>query len=171
MDWSRAHRLRNVQNKMPMQPMSVKPSSAPHHSKQNENRDPANSETGKKAPVRPGLSRLPVPVKNLRLHTPSEFSQSHCEWEEKPLTVSNAFVSCFKKKYYCTDDSYVVVIFTYPYRGRRGQRSHAPGQYLSTCLSPRAQEWPLKMSNSWLFHNQGLPPALCTLLKIYAMTV
>lgn len=78
--------------------MSVKPSSAPHHSKQNENRDPANSETGKKAPVRPGVSRLPVPVKNLRLHTPSEFSQSHCKWEEKPLTVSNPFVSYFLKK-------------------------------------------------------------------------
>lgn len=148
MDWSRALRLRNVQNKMPVQPTSVKPSSAPHHSKRNENRDPANSETGKKAPVRPGVSRLPVPVKNLRLQTPSEFSQSHCKWEEKPLTVSNAFVSYFFQYYHCTADSYVVVIFTYSYRGRRRRRSHAPGQYLSTCLSPRAQERPLKMSNS-----------------------
>lgn len=87
-DWSGTHRLKNVQNKMPMQTASVKPS---HPLKQNENKNPANAETVKKASLLPRGSRLPVPVKNLRLQTPSDFTQSHCKWEEKPLTVSNAF--------------------------------------------------------------------------------
>lgn len=87
-DWSGTRRLKNVQNKMPMQTASLKPS---HLSKQNENKDPAKAETVKKASLLPPVSRLPVPVKNLRLPTPSDFTQSHCKWEEKPLTVSNAF--------------------------------------------------------------------------------
>lgn len=78
-----------------MQTTSVKPSCAPHPSKRNENKDPANTEIVQKASVLPRVSRLPVPVKNLRLHTPSDFTQSHCKWEDKPLTVSNAFSSTF----------------------------------------------------------------------------
>lgn len=80
---------------MPMQTTSVKPSCAPHPSKRNENKDPANTEIVQKASVLPRVSRLPVPVKNLHLHTPSDFTQSHCKWEEKPLTVSNAFSPTF----------------------------------------------------------------------------
>uniref|UniRef100_A0A3Q4HCN6 Uncharacterized protein n=1 Tax=Neolamprologus brichardi TaxID=32507 RepID=A0A3Q4HCN6_NEOBR len=50
-----------------------------------ENKDPGSSATGKKAPLRAGISRLPVLAKSLHLQTPSDFSQSHCRWEEKPL--------------------------------------------------------------------------------------
>ena len=74
---------------MPAHPKSSKPLCAPHLSKQDiENKDPGNLEMGKKAPVRPGVSRLPVLAKSLPLQTPSDFSQSHCTWEEKPLAVS-----------------------------------------------------------------------------------
>ncbi|KAM9350956.1 uncharacterized protein troap, partial [Symphorus nematophorus] len=51
---------------------------------------------GRKAPVRPGVSRLPVLAKSLHLQTPSDFSQSHCTWEEKPLAGKA------KKKKACT---------------------------------------------------------------------
>lgn len=54
-----------------------------------ENRDPVNSEMGRKALIRPGVSKLPVLAKSLRLQTSSDFSQSHNRWEEKPLAVSS----------------------------------------------------------------------------------
>lgn len=94
-DWFSPHRTKNEHNKMPAHPKPSKLLSIPHLSNQNiENRDPGSSELGRKAPVRPGVSRLPVLAKSLRLQTPSDFSQSHCRWEEKPLAVSASFLSC-----------------------------------------------------------------------------
>lgn len=72
------------------------PKLATHHSNQDENKDPQKSAAGKKAPVRPGVSRLPVLAKSLHLPTPSNFSLSNCKWEEKPLAVSVSFSSRFK---------------------------------------------------------------------------
>ncbi|XP_071332188.1 ras guanine nucleotide exchange factor R isoform X2 [Trachinotus anak] len=90
-------RMKNEHNKMPADPKPSKLVSAPHLSKQeSENKDPGISEMGKKAPVRPGVSRLPVLAKSHRLQTPSDFSQSHCRWEEKPLAGKA------KKKKPCT---------------------------------------------------------------------
>ncbi|XP_031140246.1 uncharacterized protein LOC116039541 isoform X1 [Sander lucioperca] len=90
-------RTKNEHNKMPADPKPCKGLSAPHLSNQNiENQDPGNSETGRKAPVRPGVSRLPVLAKSLCLPTPSDFSKSHCRWEEKPLAGKT------KKKKPCT---------------------------------------------------------------------
>ncbi|XP_042347943.1 uncharacterized protein LOC121947104 isoform X2 [Plectropomus leopardus] len=79
-------RTKNEHNKMPAHPKPFKPLSAPHLANQNiENQDPGNVEIVRKAPVRLGVSRLPVLAKSLHLQTPSDFSQSHCRWEEKPL--------------------------------------------------------------------------------------
>ncbi|KAI3357397.1 hypothetical protein L3Q82_015830 [Scortum barcoo] len=90
-------RMKNEQNKMPAHPKPSKLLSAPHLSNNDtENQDPGHSETGKKVPVRPGVSRLPVLAKSLHLQTPSDFSQSHCRWEEKPLAGKA------KKKKPCT---------------------------------------------------------------------
>ncbi|XP_034550663.1 uncharacterized protein troap [Notolabrus celidotus] len=90
-------RMKNEHNKMPAQKKPCKPKSAPHLPDHNtENQDPENSQKGKKTPVRPGGSRLPVLAKSLRLQTPSDFSQSHCRWEEKPLAGKT------KKKRPCT---------------------------------------------------------------------
>lgn len=166
-DWSDTHRLKNVQNKMPMQTVSVKPS---HLSKQNENKDPANTETVKKASLLPRVSRLPVPVKNLRLQTPSDFTQSHCKWEEKPLTVSVfcCIFSCFNFYFlFCWKFPFITKRCVHrSYRVRQGKRSRAPGQYLSTCHSPGAQEWPQMKSHSTVLRCQGLPAVLCTIVKI-----
>lgn len=172
-DCPSAHRMKNIQNKIPANPKSSKPLSAPHHSYQNENKNPGNSEMGRKAPVRPGVSRLPVLAKSLRLQTPSDFSQSHCKWEEKPLVVSAAFPSWFKCLFF--EIHQMILIFLtlchFPYRGKLRRKSHAPGQYLSTCRIPRAQEWPLKMSSPYLFHNQGLALTLSNMIKMHAMLV
>lgn len=89
---------------MPVQTTSVQPSCSPNLSKKNENKDPANKDIVKKASVLPRVSRLPVPVKNLRLQTPFDFSQSHCNWEEKPLTVSNVFLLLFIDFFYFSSD-------------------------------------------------------------------
>uniref|UniRef100_A0A672J893 Uncharacterized protein n=1 Tax=Salarias fasciatus TaxID=181472 RepID=A0A672J893_SALFA len=65
---------------------SAKLLSSPRHSqKDGENKNPGDSKPNQKVPVRPGGSRLPVLAKSLRLQTPSNFSQVHCAWEEKPL--------------------------------------------------------------------------------------
>ncbi|XP_045899663.1 uncharacterized protein LOC123967590 isoform X4 [Micropterus dolomieu] len=90
-------RMKNEHNKMPAPQKSSKLMSAPHVSNRDiENQDPGNSEMGRKAPVRPGGSRLPVLAKSLHLQAPSDFSQSHCRWEEKPLAGKA------KKKKPCT---------------------------------------------------------------------
>ncbi|XP_044068282.1 uncharacterized protein LOC122883538 isoform X2 [Siniperca chuatsi] len=90
-------RMKNEHNKIPARAKPSKLLSAPHLSDRDiENQDPGNSEMGRKAPVRPGVSRLPVLAKSLRLQTPSDFSQSHCTWEEKPLAGKA------KKKKPCT---------------------------------------------------------------------
>uniref|UniRef100_A0A3B4H1V5 Uncharacterized protein n=1 Tax=Pundamilia nyererei TaxID=303518 RepID=A0A3B4H1V5_9CICH len=74
------------QNKIRTDPKPSKPMSASHLSNKDiENKDPGSSATGKKAPLQAGISRLPVLAKSLHLQTPSDFSQSHCRWEEKPL--------------------------------------------------------------------------------------
>ncbi|KAK9515409.1 hypothetical protein VZT92_026059 [Zoarces viviparus] len=79
-------RTKNGHNKVPAHPKPSKLLSAPHLSNKNiENQDPGISGIGRKAPVRPGVSRLPVLAKSLRLQTLSDFSQTHCRWEEKPL--------------------------------------------------------------------------------------
>ncbi|XP_029995691.1 uncharacterized protein troap [Sphaeramia orbicularis] len=80
-------RTKNEQNKMAGEAKPSKLMSASHPPNQNiENHDPRSSEKSRKAPVRPTVSRLPVLVKSLHLQTPSEFTQSHHRWEEKPLT-------------------------------------------------------------------------------------
>uniref|UniRef100_A0A8C4F8Q9 Uncharacterized protein n=1 Tax=Dicentrarchus labrax TaxID=13489 RepID=A0A8C4F8Q9_DICLA len=85
------------QNKIRTHPKPSKLLSAPHPPNQDiENKNPGNSEIDKKAPVRAGVSRLPVLAKSLRLQTPSDFSQSHSRWEEKPLAGKT------KKKKPCT---------------------------------------------------------------------
>ncbi|XP_027144400.1 uncharacterized protein troap isoform X3 [Larimichthys crocea] len=90
-------RMKNEHNKMPVHPKPSKLLSAPHLSNQDiENKDPGNTEMGRKAPVRTGVSRLPVLAKSLCLQTPSAFSQSHYRWEEKPLAGKA------KKKKPCT---------------------------------------------------------------------
>ncbi|KAM7404656.1 hypothetical protein PAMP_011983 [Pampus punctatissimus] len=90
-------RMKNEHNKMPVDPKPFKHVSATHFpNKDIENRDPGSSEIGRKAPVRPGVSRLPVLAKPLRLQTPSDFTQSHCRWEDKPLAGKA------KKKKPCT---------------------------------------------------------------------
>ncbi|XP_042266331.1 uncharacterized protein LOC121896470 isoform X3 [Thunnus maccoyii] len=90
-------RMKNEHNKMPADPKPFKHVSATHlPNKDIENQDPGNSEVGKKAPVRLGVSRLPVLAKSLRLQTPSDFTQSHCGWEDKPLAGKA------KKKKTCT---------------------------------------------------------------------
>lgn len=95
-------RMKNEYNQIPAHPKSSKLLSAPYlPTKDIENQDPGNLEMGRKAPVRPGVSRLPVLAKCLRLQTPSDFTQSHCRWEEKPLTVSASLTSCrFKCFFY-----------------------------------------------------------------------
>uniref|UniRef100_A0A8C2ZS51 Uncharacterized protein n=1 Tax=Cyclopterus lumpus TaxID=8103 RepID=A0A8C2ZS51_CYCLU len=80
-------RSMNEHNKIPAHPKPSKQFSTPHLSNQNiEIQDPGISETGRKAPVQPGVSRLPVLARSLRFQTPSDFSQSHCRWEEKLLS-------------------------------------------------------------------------------------
>ncbi|XP_068996913.1 uncharacterized protein troap [Embiotoca jacksoni] len=79
-------RMKNEQNKKHVDKKPSKLQPAPHtSSKDSENKHPGSLEIGRKATVRPGVSRLPVPIKSLRLQTPCDFSQSHCKWEEKPL--------------------------------------------------------------------------------------
>ncbi|XP_029973808.1 uncharacterized protein LOC115407563 [Salarias fasciatus] len=79
-------RMKNDQNKKPASQKSAKLLSSPRHSqKDGENKNPGDSKPNQKVPVRPGGSRLPVLAKSLRLQTPSNFSQVHCAWEEKPL--------------------------------------------------------------------------------------
>lgn len=86
--------MKNEQNKMIANPKPFKLQSEPHLSKQNgENQNPGNVELGRKAPLRPGVSRLPVLAKSLHLQTPSDFSQFHLKWEEKPLAVGFLILS------------------------------------------------------------------------------
>ncbi|XP_026187164.1 uncharacterized protein troap [Mastacembelus armatus] len=90
-------RMKNEHNKMLADPKPSKLHSSHHLSDQDsENKDPGKAEMARKPPVRPGVSRLPVLAKSLELQTPSDFSQSHCRWEEKPLTGKA------KKKKPCT---------------------------------------------------------------------
>lgn len=93
LDQSSPHRMKKEPTKM-NHPKS--PKSAAHHCNQDENKDPQKSAAGEKAPVRPGVSRLPVLAKSLHLPTPSSFSLSNCQWEEKPLAVSVSFSSRFE---------------------------------------------------------------------------
>uniref|UniRef100_A0AAQ6A4P8 Uncharacterized protein n=1 Tax=Amphiprion ocellaris TaxID=80972 RepID=A0AAQ6A4P8_AMPOC len=90
-------RMKNDHNKRQAEPKSSKPVSVSHLSnKDSENKPPGNSEISRKAPVRPGVSRLPVLAKSVHLQTPTNFSQSHSRWEEKPLAGKT------KKKKPCT---------------------------------------------------------------------
>ncbi|XP_062314553.1 uncharacterized protein troap isoform X2 [Osmerus eperlanus] len=77
-------RMQNEFNKMTGDPTSSKYLSVPHPTKRGiENKDPAGAE---KAPGRPGISRLPVLAKSLKLQAPTDFTQSHRRWEENPLS-------------------------------------------------------------------------------------
>ncbi|XP_023812330.1 uncharacterized protein LOC101162837 isoform X4 [Oryzias latipes] len=88
-------RVKNEHNKRQVDQKLNKPL-APSHllNKDTENKDP--SESGQKAPVQAGISKLPVLAKSLRLQMPSHFKQSHHRWEEKPLAGKA------KKKKPCT---------------------------------------------------------------------
>uniref|UniRef100_A0A8C7ZHR8 Uncharacterized protein n=1 Tax=Oryzias sinensis TaxID=183150 RepID=A0A8C7ZHR8_9TELE len=89
------HRVKNEHNKRQVDQKLNKPL-APSHllNKDTENKDP--SESGQKAPLQTGISKLPVLAKSLRLQMPSHFKQSHHRWEEKPLAGKA------KKKKPCT---------------------------------------------------------------------
>lgn len=114
MDCFSPHRAKNEQNKMPAHPKPSKLLSAPHLSKQNiENQVPGPSEIGGKAPVRPGVSRLPVLARSLHLPTPSDFSQSHSRWEAKPLAVGASFMSCRLKSILFNQINDIVLIFLF----------------------------------------------------------
>ncbi|XP_068163189.1 uncharacterized protein troap [Antennarius striatus] len=90
-------RMKNEHNKIPSHPKSFTTLSVSQPFKQHsENKDPGNSEIARKAPVTPGISRLPVLAKSRCPQMPSDFSQSHCRWEEKPLAGKA------KKKKPCT---------------------------------------------------------------------
>ncbi|XP_055366269.1 uncharacterized protein troap isoform X2 [Betta splendens] len=90
-------RMKNEHNKMTTEPKAFRLQPAPDLPNQDsENQDPGNSKMVIKAPQRPGVSRLPVLAKSLHLQTPSNFSQSHCRWEDKPLAGKT------KKKRPCT---------------------------------------------------------------------
>uniref|UniRef100_A0A3P9KLR4 Uncharacterized LOC101162837 n=1 Tax=Oryzias latipes TaxID=8090 RepID=A0A3P9KLR4_ORYLA len=88
-------RVKNEHNKRQVDLKLNKPL-APSHllNKDTENKDP--SESGQKAPLQAGISKLPVLAKSLRLQMPSHFKQSHHRWEEKPLAGKA------KKKKPCT---------------------------------------------------------------------
>lgn len=160
------HRMTSEHKKLPEHLKSSKPWCALHHY-QDENKDPQKSAMGRKAPVRPGISRLPVLAKSLHLQTPSDFSQSHCKWEEKPLAVSVAFSSSWlikKKVIY-----YIRNTLAFSSRAKLRRKSRPPGLYLSACHIPRFQERPLKMSSHWLLHNQGLALTRSSIMTILAM--
>ncbi|XP_034065215.1 uncharacterized protein troap isoform X2 [Gymnodraco acuticeps] len=79
-------RTKNENNKMPAHPKPSKLFSAHHLSNLNiENQDPVKSEMGRRAALRPGISRLPVLAKSLHLQTTSDFGLSNYKWEDKPL--------------------------------------------------------------------------------------
>uniref|UniRef100_A0A668A6H3 Uncharacterized LOC115362528 n=1 Tax=Myripristis murdjan TaxID=586833 RepID=A0A668A6H3_9TELE len=79
-------RRKNEHNKMPVDLKPSKHVPVPHFSKRDvENQHPGSLETVQKAPVRAGVSRLPVLAKSFHLQTPSDFTHSHKRWEEKPL--------------------------------------------------------------------------------------
>ncbi|KAI4824476.1 hypothetical protein KUCAC02_012985 [Chaenocephalus aceratus] len=79
-------RTKNENNKMPAHPKPSKLFSAHHLSNLNiENQDPVKSEMGRRAALRPGISRLPVLAKSLHLQTTSDFGLSKYKWEDKPL--------------------------------------------------------------------------------------
>ncbi|KAK5894567.1 hypothetical protein CesoFtcFv8_011249 [Champsocephalus esox] len=79
-------RTKNENNKMPAHPKPSKLFSAHHLSNLNiENQDPVKSEMGRRAALRPGISRLPVLAKSLYLQTTSDFGLSNYKWEDKPL--------------------------------------------------------------------------------------
>lgn len=81
------HRMKNEHKKLPVEPKTSKFVSASDLSSEDgENKDPKT----KKAPGRPGVSRLPVLAKTVCLQTPSNFSQTHCKWEDKSLAVSDS---------------------------------------------------------------------------------
>lgn len=145
------HRMKNEHNKMATELKPSKPVSAPHLSKlDSENKDPGISEVGRKTPVRPGGSRLPVLAKSLSLQASSDFSQSHCRWEEKPLAVSASFLlhrfKCFYLIRWLFYSLFFIITFIC-YRARLRRKSHAPGLCRLTSLSPRVQERPVKINN------------------------
>ncbi|KAM4737400.1 uncharacterized protein troap isoform 1-T3 [Anableps anableps] len=82
---SEFQRMKNEHNAKRVEPKLSEVMSSLHLSKKDvENKDPG--EPGRKPPLQPGGSRLPVLAKSLKLQTPSEFKQTHKKWEEKPLS-------------------------------------------------------------------------------------
>ncbi|XP_056279056.1 uncharacterized protein troap isoform X2 [Pseudoliparis swirei] len=124
-------RTMNEHNKIPAHPKPSKLFSAPHLSNQNiEIQDPGISETGRKAPVQPGVSRLPVLARSLRLQTPSNFSQSHCRWEEKLLSGKT------KNKRPCTRP--IPFNLSQPKKSRVAPENHQPLPVSQSRTSTRA---------------------------------
>ncbi|KAK5613616.1 hypothetical protein CRENBAI_018801 [Crenichthys baileyi] len=92
---SEFRRMKNDHNIKQAEPKLSKVMSSLHLSnKAGENKDPA--ESGRKPPLQPGGSRLPVLAKSLKLQASSEFKHCHNKWEEKPLAGKA------KKKKPCT---------------------------------------------------------------------
>ncbi|XP_047230844.1 uncharacterized protein LOC124873809 isoform X2 [Girardinichthys multiradiatus] len=91
---SEFRRMKNDYNIKQAEPKLSKVMSSLHLSnKAGENKDPA--ESGRKPPLQPSGSRLPVLAKSLKLQASSEFKHCH-KWEEKPLAGKA------KKKKPCT---------------------------------------------------------------------
>ncbi|XP_034000582.1 uncharacterized protein troap [Trematomus bernacchii] len=112
-------RTKNENNKMPAHPKPSKLLSAHHLSNHNiENQDPVKSEMGRRAAVRPGISRLPVLAKSLHLQTTSDFGRSHYKWEDKPLAGKTR-----KKKRYTR---VVPFNFCQPKSSRLGHENQEP---------------------------------------------
>ncbi|MED6289520.1 hypothetical protein CHARACLAT_003683 [Characodon lateralis] len=92
---SEFRRMKNDHNVKQAETKLSKVMSSLHLSnKAGENKDPA--ESGRKPPLQPSGSRLPVLAKSLKLQASSEFKHCHNKWEEKPLA------SKAKKKKPCT---------------------------------------------------------------------
>ncbi|XP_068454086.1 uncharacterized protein troap isoform X2 [Clinocottus analis] len=136
-------RTKNEHNKIPAHPKPSKLLSTPHFSNQNiQNQDPGFSEIGKKVPVRTGVSRLPVLAKSLHLQTPSDFSQSHCSWEDKPLNGKT------KKKRPCTRP--VPFNLSQPKVSRMGNENHQPLPVSQSRTGPHAVQHDNNVCNARL---------------------
>lgn len=88
------HRMKSEHNIQQPEPKLSEVMSSLHLSKKGaENKDPI--EAGRKPPLQPGGSRLPVLAKSLKLQVPPVFKESHSKWEEKLLAVSSSIQHVF----------------------------------------------------------------------------
>ncbi|XP_032431662.1 uncharacterized protein troap isoform X1 [Xiphophorus hellerii] len=86
-------RMKSEHNIQQPEPKLSEVMSSLHLSKKGaENKDPI--EAGRKPPLQPGGSRLPVLAKSLKLQAPLLFKESHSKWEEKPLAGKTKRKAC-----------------------------------------------------------------------------